>query len=256
MMINLENELVQNKRVELSKWDRFTIEKVEKYNAIDGVEVLDRLGMYKSNKEEAEVIKAKATNILNYNPERVFSADDVQRLCIRYGLRCLPAEMFNGEIDAELPKKILDFEKNYVELDPPNWTKFRVINGKTRMVQGYICAPASSFALEARPKDPLFFVRVEYGHAVNFILLHKWGNDISPWRLVANLWRRTFLSILATILFTLSAGAYAFSFKYGDDAWLVSFVIFMIFIFTLIIFVSCFGKTCISNRCKWNERFE
>lgn len=252
MGINLENELVQNKRAELSEWDRFTIKKVEEYNAIDGVEVLNRLGMYSSNKEEAEVIKGKVMNVLDYNPERVFSENDVRRLCTRYGLRCLPAHMFNGEVDADLPRKIVDFEKNYALLDPPNTQRFPIINGVTRRVEAYICAPVSSFKLESRPKDPLFFVRVEYGHAVNFILLHKWGNDISPWRLITNLWRRTFLNMLITFSLLLVGFGCVFSPRYGEEAWFACIIVFVMSLFALLLTETF----CISNRCKWDEKFE
>lgn len=249
MGINLEHELVRNKRRELSEMDLFTMRKVDEYNKIDGVDILNRLGMYKDNMEAVDDIKAKDVNILNYDPERVFTPDDVRRLCARYGLRCLPANLFNGEVDSELPKKIADFESKYGQLNTYHGT------------HAYICAPPSSFHLQSRPKDPLFFVRVTRGKSENYILLHKWGKDISKWRYISNIWRRSILNIFLTALMVSLIIAYSFaaqSYHFDGDASIFGVSTLAGFggaigIFFMIALV--FDGLDISNNEKWDSEF-
>lgn len=186
--INLEKSLLKNKRGILSKEEKRIKDKIE---AMDDSFELDemryKLGIWSDNMSKMSVANANLKIVDRFIPERVFQVNDIKELCCKYGLRFLPAYLFNGEMDKDLPNKIRKFELDY--------------NMSIHRGNSYIVAPASSFKLQERPKDPLFFTKLSDDY---YYLLHKWGNDISALRLISNFFIKNmnrFMSLL--IIFSL-----------------------------------------------------
>lgn len=187
MTINLEKSLLKNKKAMLSKEERRIKDKLKEMDAFELDEMRSRLGIWSDNMSKMSFVNVNLKLVDRFVPERVFHIDDVKELCCKYGLRFLPAYLFNGEMDKDLPSKIRRFELDY--------------NMSIHRGNSYIVAPASSFKLEERPKDPLFFVQLSDDY---YYLLHKWGNDISVLRLISNFFIKNmnrFMSLL--VIFSL-----------------------------------------------------
>lgn len=84
----------------------------------------------------------------------------------------IPSYLFGGEeISREEQKKIERAREEAKELERKN-----------RIPNTFIVAPAENFALQERPKDPLFFYEINDEY---FYLIHKWGNDLNVFRRIA-----------------------------------------------------------------------
>lgn len=193
MTINLEKSLIRNKRKLLTKEEILVLDKMEKIESnSELLKLRSKLGLWESNTETAKAARAKLTMKDKYQADRVFSESDIKSLCLKYGLRFLPSQYFNGELDNELPSKIKQFESKY----SVNVNKYN----------SYIAAPTASFKLQKRPKDPLFFVELEDDRYYSerkekhFFLVHKWGKDISILRWIANLPMRTSVTANGSVL--------------------------------------------------------
>lgn len=133
--------------------------------------------------------KENVFNQLNWKKlevEKIFHVSEIKKLCTDYRLRFLDAHHFKGEIPYEAISKIKGLQKEQgVEL------------------QSYkILAPAPMFNLQKKDSDPLLFVPLGNDR---FYLIHKWGNDLSPFRKWVVLPFRSFKSLIATVaLFTLA----------------------------------------------------
>jgi len=185
--IDLEKSLVRNKRKLLTNEEIMVLDKMEKIENNKEIEELrSKLGIWSDNAKTASNAKSKILIYNKYPADRIYSESDIRSLCLKYGLRFLPSHYFNGELDTELPGKIKQFEQKY----------HHGCSGVTKY-NSFIAAPAESFKLQKRPKDPLFFVEVERVGYISeqnekhYFLLHKWGNDISITRWIANLPMRT-----------------------------------------------------------------
>jgi len=140
--------------------------------------ILSRLGLDKNIAKAKEIIQEK-NNLEKYKEYKVFHINEIKKVCYKYKLRFLPTESFKGEIPVELTAKVKEFEKKV-----PNHTKTKDYY-YYEDYKYFIAAPRESFELQDRPKDPLLFVEIiadEY-----YILLYKWGNDLSITRRVLNL---------------------------------------------------------------------
>lgn len=112
--------------------------------------------------------------------ERIYSIQEIERLCVTYRLRFLDSRQFKGEIPSEAISSIKRLEKQLgVELK-----KFKII------------APSERFLLEDCDKDPLLFVELADGY---HYLIHQWGNDMA-WHRKITMWPlRSFTTLGATI---------------------------------------------------------
>lgn len=95
-------------------------------------------------------------------PERVFHQDDIYNLCVTYRLRFLDSSLFKAKIPYEAISKIKEIEKKH----------------QTTLKGFKIAAPSSLFKLE-NADDPLLFAPIGNDY---YYLIHKWGNDMSPFR--------------------------------------------------------------------------
>lgn len=120
-------------------------------------------------------------HIARPDPDRVFHIDAIRAVCVKYRLRFLDASLFKGEVPHEAVYRIRQLE---ARSDAP--------------LRGFkVMAPASRFKLCDSNADPLLFVPVGDRH---YYLVHRWGNDMSPWRQAAA-WPFRSVAHLAMLVF-------------------------------------------------------
>ena len=93
---------------------------------------------------------------------RIFHLDDIYKICVDYRLRFLDSRFFKSKIPYEALMEIKKLEKNH----------------ETSLKGFKIIAPSKLFKLE-NADDPLLFVPIGNDY---FYLVHKWGNDLHPFR--------------------------------------------------------------------------
>ncbi len=124
-----------------------------------------------NEKERSEIIStltevsAEIENNFNFdllNTEHIFHIEDIKKLCIIYRLRFLDSRYFKGNFPEEAISEIRNLEKNH-DITLKN---FKIV------------APAKLMKLE-NADDPLLFAPMGNDY---FYLIHKWGNDLHPFR--------------------------------------------------------------------------
>lgn len=141
--------------------------------------------------------------------ERIFTVQEIKKLALDYGLRFLPTSYYKGDIPADLslkikecedlygkPHKPTEKEQEYAELVSRRWWSTSTAIGTN--FDYMILAPASSFELQERPKDPLLFRMLPDG---TFYLVHKWGSDLSIFRYFTKSFNRSRMPYLFVGLF-------------------------------------------------------
>lgn len=93
---------------------------------------------------------------------RIFHIDDIHQICIDYRLRFLDSKFFKAEIPYEAVIEINRLEKAH----------------ETTLRGFKIVAPSKLFKLE-NADDPLLFAPIGNDY---YYLIHKWGNDLHPFR--------------------------------------------------------------------------
>jgi len=100
----------------------------------------------------------------------------IKAICIDYRLRFLDSKLFKGSVPYEAAIKIKELEKEHKTL-----------------IEGFkIMAPSKLFKLE-NADDPLLFAPIGNGY---YYLIHKWGNDLSPYRKLAVLPFKSFENLM------------------------------------------------------------
>ncbi len=108
--------------------------------------------------------------------DRIFHLDHIKAICIDYRLRFLDSKLFKGALPYEAISKIKALEKEHnLSLDG-----FKIM------------APSKLFKLD-NADDPLLFAPIGNGY---YYLIHKWGNDLSPFRKLAVLPLRNFENLM------------------------------------------------------------
>lgn len=113
-----------------------------------------------------------------------FSVDSIRAIAVKYRLRFLPSNRFQGDIPPEALAKIKRLQNQ---------------SGK-HLEEFYILAPAKKFKLGDCNEDPLLFVPLSNG---KYMLVHQWGGDISWYRRWVSFplksWKTLVLSTLGII---------------------------------------------------------
>lgn len=166
LKINLEQELIQeNKQSLLTPYELLLINQFETLGQLESNDVLQRLGMVHNlsrGKQLLQQIDNFKQQTVKFDQKRVFHVSQIEKICDKYRLKFLPIKYYSGQIDTELPQKITNFELIYETSVTSN--------------NSFIIAPKNSFRLEERPKDPLFFYKINDEY---YYLIHKWGKDLS-----------------------------------------------------------------------------
>ncbi|MGO3237333.1 MAG: hypothetical protein ACTIKA_03590 [Psychroflexus halocasei] len=171
---------------------------------------------------------------------RVYHIDDIKKICISYRLRFLNSQLFKADLPYEAIQNIKDLEKTH----------------ETSLSGFKIMAPSKLFKL-ANADDPLLFAPIENGY---YYLIHKWGNDLSPFRRIKmwpliNLENFIFTAFIISLLVTYLLPQGFFMNK--EDAGLESFILF-IFMFKWILGVALyygFAKGKNFNSAIWTSRY-
>ena len=93
---------------------------------------------------------------------RIFHISDIEKICVLYRLRFLSTKYFKGNIPHEAVIEIKRLEEQH----------------QTALKGFKILAPSKLFKLE-NADDPLLMAPIGNDY---FYLIHKWGNDLSPFR--------------------------------------------------------------------------
>ena len=170
---------------------------------------------------------------------RIYHIDQIKQICIDYRLRFLDSKYFKGKIPQKAFDKIKTMESEH-ETD----------------IKGFkIMAPSKLFKLEDKD-DPLLFAPIGNGY---FYLIHKWGNDLNPFR-KALVW--PFKSIVNLTLFTLVISYFATLlvpnglFSKNDSAtefWIIYFFMFKCIASVVIFYGFALGKNF--NPAIWNSKY-
>ncbi|MCW5519589.1 hypothetical protein J1N09_07050 [Aureitalea sp. L0-47] len=115
-----------------------------------------------SDKLKTASVEDNSLNLDLLETEKIFHIEDIKKLCITYRLRFLDSRFFKGEIPEEAISKIRQLEKEH-----------------DAALSGFkIVAPAKRLKLE-NADDPLLFAPLGNDY---YYLVHKWGNDLHPFR--------------------------------------------------------------------------
>lgn len=162
--VNLEEVLLKQNRKVLVPSELLLIEEYNNvaHNVTNDALTRIGIGSIEDGRKVAEKTDKQKSQTELFNQERVFHISQIESLCKKYGLRFLPPNLYKGQVDPKLADKVAQTEIAY--------------SIKCNQYNTKITAPPSSFKLEPRPKDPLFFYEINESY---YYLIYKWGNDLS-----------------------------------------------------------------------------
>ncbi|KQC28913.1 hypothetical protein [Flagellimonas eckloniae] len=171
--------------------------------------------------------------------ERIYHLDHIKEICINYRLRFLDSRYFKGKIPQSAISKIKKLEASHnIE------------------IQGFkIMAPSKLFKLEDKD-DPLLFAPIGNNY---FYLIHKWGNDLHPFRRVLvwpfkNMVNLLFLLLFMSYLTTLLVPEGLFSKKSTNaEFWIIYFFMFKCIASVALFYGFALGKNF--NPAIWNSKY-
>ncbi|MEO8590508.1 MAG: hypothetical protein ABI432_14120 [Flavobacteriales bacterium] len=125
--------------------------------------------------------KERAAVIHGIDPDRVFSATTIRKLCVKYRLRFLDGALYKGQLPNQAVQAVRVLER---KADAP-LTSFKIM------------APAERFRLCDSEVDPLLFVPLGKD---TYYLVHKWGNDLAWHRVLLNWPFRSPVQLMLSVL--------------------------------------------------------
>ena len=175
---NLETEL-QNYRAKETNENDFLAE-VKSFLATDD-------NLRDSIKDKIKGTSSTKRNKFDFDlleTDKIYHVQQIKDICVDYRLRFLDSSYFKNDIPEEAISKIKYLEKDH-----------------NISLEGFkIMAPSKLFQLK-NYDDPLLFAPIGNDY---YYLIHKWGNDINPFRKIAVRPFRDFSSLLF-FLFAISA---------------------------------------------------
>jgi hypothetical protein len=171
--------------------------------------------------------------------EQIYHIDHIKSICIDYRLRFLDSKYFKGKLPYEAISKIKSLEKEH----------------DTKLEGFKIIAPSKLFKLE-NADDPLLFAPIGNGY---YYLIHKWGNDLNPFRKLMMLPFRNFenlvlFTLMVSFLATLVVPNGLFSNKMGAaEFWMIFFFMFKSVAAVVIYYGFAAGKNF--NTAIWNSKY-
>ena len=160
--VNLEEKLIARKTARKSLE---TIDFERLLQQVDSKEVANQLYSmgFGAIAHRVNTIQNDKIHLKDFPEDKIFTLNEIRQICIDYRLRFLETKRYKGTVSLEAYKKLEELKKNYptTTFDPGRF---------------WIVAPKSSFNLRAKPADPILFY-----HLFNesYLLIHKWGKDIS-----------------------------------------------------------------------------
>lgn len=171
--------------------------------------------------------------------KRIVHLNAIKKTCISYRLRFLDIHYFKGDIPIEAIDKIKELELDHGI----------IINSFK------IMAPSVMFRLK-KTDDPLMFVPIGNNY---YYLIHKWGNDLNPFRRI-RMWpfhslKNLLFSLLAvSFLITLMTPLQIFT-KSPDSS---SFWLLFLFMFKAIVAIVLFLGVALGKNFNpkiWNSKY-
>lgn len=184
---------------------------------------------------------------INYNSfdfniletKHIYHIDQIKDICVDYRLRFLDSKYFKGKLPYEALSKIKALEKSH----------------HTQLKGFKIIAPSKLFKLE-NADDPLLFAPIGNGY---YYLVHKWGNDLNPFRKLLMWPYKNFGNLIFTV-FVVSIFATAlfpegiFSNKpNASQAGMIFFFMFKAIAAMVLYYGFAAGKNF--NKAIWNSKY-
>jgi len=116
-----------------------------------------------------------------FDQDLIFTEKQIKSICVDFRLRLLDSKLYNPEIPYEAIQKTKYAVDQFPELD----------GAPLKMM-----APASCFELSDANADPVLFAALG---KKNYLLIHKWGNDLSWTRRLRALPFKSLENMLLTI---------------------------------------------------------
>ncbi|MBT8256492.1 MAG: hypothetical protein KJO23_08125 [Bacteroidia bacterium] len=174
------------------------------------------------------------------NGEAIFHLNDIRKMCVDYRLRFLDSSYFKGEIPEEAISKIRRIEKEH----------------DTSLTKMKIMAPAKLLKLE-NADDPLLFASLGNDY---FYLIHKWGNDLHPFRKLLmwpykNFENLVFTIFMLSVLLTALTPMQAFTKgAVSNQEYLLMFLFMFKAVGGIVLFYG-FAKGKNFNSAIWNSKY-
>ena len=223
---------------------KFRSKRVAEQNIMDEVQRI----FSENEKRRDEIILSlteKSNEIENHfdfdllETEHIFHIEDIKKLCITYRLRFLDSHYFKGDFPEEAISEIRSLEnKHNITLK-----NFKII------------APAKLLKLE-NADDPLLFAPMGNDY---FYLIHKWGNDLHPFRKLLMWPYKSFDNLVFTV-FVLSILLTAISpiHWFSKNPGIAEYLFLGIFIFKAVggfVLFYGFAKGKNFNGAIWNSKY-
>ncbi len=230
---NVEDRLRKHRSKDISKSDLLA----EVKNILDLENHKDESVYNKLQSQEG--ISQNSFNIDLLDTDRIYHVEHIKAICIDYRLRFLDSELFKGSIPYEAIMKIKALNKEHgIEL-----SGFKIM------------APSKLFKLE-NADDPLLFAPIGNDY---YYLIHKWGNDLSPFRKLAVLPFKNFENLMMlTVLVSLIASFFVPKGLFSIETSGVQFLLIFLFMFKSVAAVVLYygfaaGKNF--NTAIWNSKY-
>lgn len=170
---------------------------------------------------------------------RIFHLEDIKRLCITYRLRFLDSKYFKGNFPEEAISEIRELEKDH----------------NTTLKNFKIIAPAKLLKLK-NADDPLLFAPMGNDY---FYLVHKWGNDLHPFRKLLmwpykNFENLVFTVFVVSILLTAFTPLHWFSKNPGMQEEILLFLFIFKCVAGIVLYYG-FAKGKNFNGAIWNSNY-
>jgi len=173
------------------------------------------------------------------DPKKIYSINTIKSVCIDYRLRFLDIKYFKNKLPNEVFQKIKSLEKTH----------------NTNIGYFKIMAPSALFRLE-KTDDPLLFVPLGNNY---YYLVHKWGNDLHPFRKLImwpfkNIWNLLFTILLFSFLVTGITPLSLFTKTPNTSSyWMLLFFMFKAIASVVLYFGFALGKNF--NPAIWNNKY-
>ena len=170
---------------------------------------------------------------------KIYSINTIKSVCIDYRLRFLDIKYFKNKLPNEVFQKIKSLEKTH----------------NTNIGDFKIMAPSALFRLE-KTDDPLLFVPLGNNY---YYLVHKWGNDLHPFRKLImwpfkNIWNLLFTILLFSFLVTEITPLTLFTKTPNTSSyWMLLFFMFKAIASVVLYFGFALGKNF--NPAIWNNKY-
>jgi len=170
---------------------------------------------------------------------KIYHIDQIKKVAIDYRLRFLDLKYFKNKLPEEATAAIQELEKTH----------------DTKLGAFKIMAPSVLFRLE-KTDDPLLFVPLGNNY---YYLVHKWGNDLHPFRKLLmwpfkNIWNLLFAVLGISWVFTEITPMGLFTKSPDASAyWMLLFFMFKAIASVVLYFGFALGKNF--NPAIWNNRY-